>query len=53
MFLQQRLDVNIATTELRQKYVPIVHQVLNRRSIIIETCRSNWKNVAVVLQVRA
>ena len=32
LFLRQWLDVDIATTQLRQKYVPIVHQVLNGRS---------------------
>jgi outer membrane murein-binding lipoprotein Lpp len=32
MFLRQWLDTDIATTQLRQKYVPIVHQVLNARS---------------------
>jgi len=32
MFLRQWLDVDIATTQLRQKYVPAVSQVLNGRS---------------------
>jgi hypothetical protein len=32
MFTRQWLDVDIATTQLRQKYVPIVSQVLNGRS---------------------
>ena len=31
MFLRQWLDVDIATTQLRQKYVPAVSQVLNGR----------------------
>ena len=32
MFLRQWLDVDIAATQLRQKYVPAVSQVLNGRS---------------------
>ena len=32
MFLRQWLDVDIATTQLRQKYVPAVSRVLNGRS---------------------